>query len=315
MLAMIAPRFGGPEVFEATDLPMPEPGPGEIRVKVMATSVNPLDAKLRAGKARFVPTLPLLVGYDVAGIVDAVGPGVRMFHPGEEVFYSPPANLPGASAEYHVVREDIVALKPPQLSFQEAAALPLAGCTAWDAMMTLGRIQPGQNVLVHAGAGGVGSLAIQIAKTAGATVLTTGRVESHAWLQTLGADIVLDYRHDDLAAIVQQETHGQGLDVLFDTVGGTTLADGIPLMKPHGRLVSIVNTTGDLNPAYLRNLSIHFLFMERAGSKMLILKSLSERNQIKPMIDKVFPLRQLADAHRYLEQGGRRGKIVITVAE
>jgi NADPH2:quinone reductase len=313
MKAMIMTDFGGPQVFEERDWPQPQPGATEILVRVHATSVNPVDYKIRQAGSWAGVTPPALIGYDVAGVVEAVGAGVKLFKVGDEVFYSPLIfGGQGSYAEYHAADESIVALKPGNLSFTEAASLPLAGCTAWDAIAFM-QLRPGHTVLIHAAAGGVGSLAVQIAKAAGARVLGTCRAANQPLVRSLGADVVIDYRSEDFVKAVLRETDGRGVDAVYDTVGGDTLARSIEATRPHGRLASIVDTRGDLNGAYARNLSLYFGFMERSRAKMDILRVLAERRQLRPVIDSVMPLKQVAEAHRRLEAGGVSGKIVLQV--
>jgi NADPH2:quinone reductase len=244
-----------------------------------------------------------------------VGACVKAFKPGDAVFYSPSIwEGQGSYAEYQVSDESIVALKPKNLSFVEAAALPLAGMTAWDAMGFL-KPQPGSTVLVHAAAGGVGSLAVQMAKAAGARVLGTCRAENQELVKALGADVAIDYRAENFATAVLRETGGEGVDAVYDTVGGDTLADSIKVIKQYGRAVTCVNATGDLGGANRRNISIYFGFMERARHKLDALRVLAEREQLHPVIDSVIPLSEVATGHRRLEAGGVRGKIVLQVAD
>jgi NADPH2:quinone reductase len=315
MKAMRITAFGGPEVFEAADVPPPVAGPGQLLVRLLATSVNPVDYKIRhaGGWAGVRP--PAIIGYDAAGLVEAVGPGVTGFEPGAPVFYTPQIfGRAGTYAEFHAVEADIVVAKPANLTFLEAASLPLAGGTAWDAIVRLAGVKPGDTVLVHAGAGGVGSLAVQLACAAGARVLATASAGGAALVGSLGAEVVIDYRAEDFAAAVLRETGGQGVDVAFDTVGGDTLARTIPAMRPYGRMVTCVSSTGDLSAALTRNLTIHFEFLERSRHKMEALRVLAERGQLRPVVDAVMPLERVADAHRRLEAGGMRGKLVLQVA-
>lgn len=315
MKAMVITAFGGPEVFEKRDIPKPKPGIGELLVRVRATSVNPVDYKIRrnGGWAGVLP--PAVIGYDAAGVVEEIGPGVKTFKPGDEVFYTPLIfGGQGTYAEYNVVDESIVAAKPHSLNFIEAASLPLAGCTAWDGIIGIGRVQLGETVLQHAGAGGVGSLAVQMAKAAGAQVLSTCKGGNADLVQSLGADATIDYSENKFENSVLRITSGRGVDLVYDTVGGDTLARSIQASRPHGRLISIVNTSGDLNAAYVKNLSVSFHFMERAGYKMEALKTLVDQGQLRPVIDSVMPLEQVAEAHRRLEAGGVRGKIVLEIS-
>ncbi|MEJ2634542.1 MAG: alcohol dehydrogenase catalytic domain-containing protein, partial [Calditrichia bacterium] len=189
MKAMVITGFGGPEVFKKTDLEKPVPGPNELLVKVYATSVNPVDYKIRKAGSWAGLELPAVIGYDASGVVEEIGPGVQDFRPGDEVFYTPEIfGKPGTYAEYHVVDEAIVARKPSNLTHEEAAGIPLAGGTAWDALMTRGLLMAGETVLIHGGSGGVGSLAVQIAKAAGAYVYTTCGDYSKDLVRKLGAD-------------------------------------------------------------------------------------------------------------------------------
>ncbi len=316
MQAMIITGFGGPEVFEERYIPKPEPQANEILVRVYATSVNPVDYKIRRNGAWAGVEPPAVIGYDVAGVVEEVGLGVKNFKMGDEVFYTPVIfDGEGSYAEYHVVDESIVAPKPRNLSFTEAASIPLAGCTAWDGVVRLAKTQPGETILIHAAAGGVGSLAVQIAKAAGARVLATCSKKNIALVKSLGADVVIDYRAEDFVKAVLRETEDQGVDIVYDTVGGDTLARSIEITRPYGRLVSIVDTTGDLNGAYIKNLTLYFLFLERASYKMEALRNLIEQEQLHPVIDSVLPLNQVAKAHQHLERGGVKGKIVLEISD
>ncbi len=314
---MVFDRFGDPDVFRPAELPDPVPGDGQVLVRVLATSVNPVDLKLRRDGRWANLTFPALVGFDVAGIVEAVGPGVTDFAVGHAVFYTPPVlGSPGTYAEYHVVAEGIVARKPPSLSFVEAAVLPLAGCTAYDALVERAAIASGETVLVHAGAGGVGSLAVQIAKARGARVITTATGDGLDLARKLGADVAIDHRNDDVVEAALRETGGRGVDVAFDTIGGTTMTRTIGAMRPYGRVVGIVeNVEGDLTPAFFKNLTIHFVFMQRTRAKIEAIRSMVEHGELRPVIDSVMPLERVADAHRRVERGGMRGKLALEVAQ
>lgn len=311
---MVITGFGGPEVFVQRDLPKPEPGPGEVLVRVHATSVNPVDCKIRQdGRwAGVVP--PAVIGYDVAGVVEKLGPGVQEFRTGDEVYYTPEIPGRGGSyAEYHVARAGVVARKPANLTFDEAASIPLAGGTAWDALITRGRLHVGETVLIHAGAGGVGSLAVQMARAAGGRVLATCSAASRDLVQSLGAHRTIDYRTEDVAKAVLEETGGIGADLTFDTVGGDTLELSVAATRPHGRIVSIVSTTGNINAAHYKNITVHFEFLERERYKLDHLRTLIERGQVRPVIDLTMDLTDVGRAHQKIEQGGRRGKIVLRV--
>jgi NADPH2:quinone reductase len=315
MKAMIITAFGGPEVFQSSDWPKPVPQATEVLVRVHAAALNAVDYKIRINGRWAGVKPPAVLGYDAAGVVEAVGEGVKAFKPGDEVFYSPSIwGGQGSYAEYQVSDESIVALKPRNLSFIEAAALPLAGMTAWDAMEFL-KPRPGSTLLVHAAAGGVGSLAVQMAKAAGAWVLGTCRLENQEMVKALGVDVAIDYRAENFVTAVQRETGGEGVDGVYDTVGGSILSCSIDVIKPYGRAVSCVNSTGDLSGANRRNLMVYFGFMERAKSKLDAIRVLVERHQLNPVIDSVLPLSEVAAGHRRLEAGGVRGKIVLQVVD
>jgi NADPH2:quinone reductase len=312
MKAMIIRAFGGPEQFETSDQPVPTPGPGQVRVRVRASSVNPVDTKIRRSGAWTRVPMPAILGYDAAGVVDALGEGVTHLAPGDEVFYSARIfGRQGTYAEYHVEDAEIVAKKPAHLSFEEAASLPLAAMTAYDAIVTFFGTTVGDTVLVHAGAGGVGSVAIQLAKAAGARVLTTARRENEAFVRALGADEVIDYRAVRFEDEVLRLTGGRGVDAAYDTVGGDTLPRSIPCVRAYGKLATIVSVDGSIGGMQIRNQTLYFGFMERTAPKIEALRVLAERRQVRPVIDSIVPLEQVADAHRRLEAGGMRGKIVV----
>jgi len=314
MKAMIIREFGGPERFELAELERPLPGAGQILVRVRATSVNPVDFKIRKAGAWAQVPMPAILGYDAAGVVEEVGAGVTTLKVGDEVFYTPHIfGRQGTYAEFHVVEADIVAKKPTHLSFEEAASMPLAAITAWDTIVTFFATRPGDTVLVHAGAGGVGCFAVQLAKAAGARVLATGRKENDAFIRALGADEVIDYRSVRFEDEVNRLTGGAGVDAAFDTVGGDTVTRSIGCVRPYGKLATVVSIEGQLAGMQSRNLTLYFGFMERTATKIQMLARLLERRQLHPVVDSVFPLEKIADAHRKIEAGGMRGKIVITV--
>ena len=314
MKAMIIREFGGPERFELAELERPLPGAGQILVRVRATSVNPVDFKIRKAGAWAQVPMPAILGYDAAGVVEEVGAGVTTLKVGDEVFYTPHIfGRQGTYAEFHVVEADIVAKKPTHLSFEEAASMPLAAITAWDTIVTFFATRPGDTVLVHAGAGGVGCFAVQLAKAAGARVLATGRKENDAFIRALGADEVIDYRSVRFEDEVNRLTGGAGVDAAFDTVGGDTVTRSIGCVRPYGKLATVVSIEGQLAGMQSRNLTLYFGFMERTATKIQMLARLLERRQLHPVVDSVFPLEKIADAHRKIDAGGMRGKIVITV--
>lgn len=314
MKAMFIRDFSGPEVFYAGEIERPRPGPHDVLVKVYATSVNPVDYKLRQAGAAMGLKPPTVIGYDVSGVVEEIGSEVQDFKVGDEVYYTPeiPGVL-GSYGEYHVANEAIVARKPENLSHLEAASIPLAGGTAWDALITRTKLQPAETVLIHGGTGSVGSLAVQIARATGAYVYTTCSGANAGFVRELGADRVIDYKTEDFVKIIQKETQGAGVDVTFDTFGGDLLARSIQAVKSHGRIVGVVSTTGDLNGAFYKNITFHFLFLQRARYKLDALRNLIELGLVKPVVDSVLPLTKIAEAHARLEHGGVKGKIVLDV--
>ncbi len=314
MKALFIKEFGGPEVFEIRETEKPRPGGGELLVRVHATSINPVDVKVRqAGRWAGVEP-PAIIGYDVSGVVEEVGPGVSRFKIGDEVYYSPLiSGKPGSYAEYHVAEATIVARKPEPLSHVEAASLPLAAMTAWDALIEKAALKVGESVLIH-GAGGVGSLALQIAKAAGAYVIVSCSEYMLDQVRALGADRALSYQDEDFATIVKEETDGFGVDVVFDTVGGELLTQSLPVTKPFGRLVGIVSTGTGFKAAFHKNISVYPTFLQRVDFKLDALRDLVERGQLKPVIDSVIALDEIPEAHRQLwEEGGIRGKIVVKI--
>lgn len=315
MKAMVIREWGGPERFELAEMPKPVPAAGEVLVRVRAASVNPVDYKIRQNGGWSKIPLPAILGYDAAGTVEAVGANVTHLSPGDDVFYSARIfGRQGTYAEYHVEDASIVAKKPPSLDFGEAASLPLAAITAYDSIVTVFQTKLGDTVLVHAGAGGVGSHAVQLAKAAGARVLSTGRRENTDFIRALGADEVIDYRSTRFEDEVLRLTGGKGVDAAFDTVGGDTVVRSIGCVRPYGKLATIVHIEGDVSPLTFRNQTLYGGFMERTSHKIQTLAVLAERKQVRPVIDSVFPLERVAEAHRKIERGGMKGKIVVTVA-
>lgn len=319
MQAMILNSFGGPESFEKVNLPKPTPGAGEVLVKVHATSVNPLDYQVRRGDYQDYVPLPAITGHDVSGVVETVGPGVTAFKPGDEVWYTSQIfGGQGSYAEYHVAHETIVGLKPHNLTHLEAAALSLVGGTVWEALLTRANLQLGESILIHGGAGGVGHIAIQIAKATGARVLTTVSSHDADFVRELGADVAIDYKTSNYVDEVLAATDGKGVDVVLDTIGGDTLSRSPLVLAQLGRVVSIVDIDQPQNliEAWGRNASYHFVFTRQNRGKLDDLSRLVERGQLKPHVGAVYPLAEIGNAHARLEQpsNGVRGKIAIDVS-
>ncbi|MFB2981785.1 zinc-dependent alcohol dehydrogenase family protein [Microseira sp. BLCC-F43] len=314
MKAMVITAFGGPEVFAEREVDKPIPAKNEILVKVYATSINPADCGVRQGIFGPRVKLPAILGYDVSGVIEAIGESVKDFKVGDEVYYAIPLlEGNGGNAEYHAAHESIVAKKPTNLSHQEAASVPVAGGTAWAALIDRANIKVGETVLIHGSAGGVGSFAIQIAKAAGTYVYTTCGGYDIDLVKSIGADRAIDYRNENFVDIILNETNGEGVDVCLTTVGGEILAKSLMVVKQNGQAVTVTGIAGDLNLAIRKNITVHFVHLDRTRPKLDALRILIERGQIKPVIGMSFPLNQIAEAHKKLEQGGEgvRGKIVV----
>lgn len=318
MKAQILNAFGGPQAFQLLEVPKPVPQAGQVLVRVHATSINPLDYQVRRGDYPDLVSLPAITGHDVSGVVEAVGPGVTGFAPGDEVWYTPQIfEGPGSYAEYHVADERIVGGKPSSLSHLETASLTLVGGTAWEALVVRAALRVGESVLIHGGAGGVGHVAIQLAKAMGAKVFTTVREANFEFARSLGADVVIDYAQEDYAQAILRETGGQGVDVVFDTIGGDTLARSPDVLAQLGRVVSIVDIAlpQNLLQAWGKNASYHFVFTRQNRGKLNELSALIERGQLRPHLGAVYSLADIALAHALLEtpNNGLRGKIAIAV--
>ena len=242
MKAVVLTRFGGRDAFELRDVPVPPVGPRQLRVRVHASAVNPLDYQIRRGDYADLVTLPAIIGHDVSGVVEETGEDVTEFAAGDEVYYTPRIfGGPGSYAERHVVDVDLVGRKPANLSHIEAASLTLVGGTVVEAFVTRAHLALGETVLIHGGAGGVGTIAIQVAKAIGARVLTTARAADHEFVRSLGADDAIDHGAEDYVDAVTRLTGGRGVDVVFDTIGGDTLTRSPLVLADMGRVVSIVD--------------------------------------------------------------------------
>ncbi|VGO10099.1 Bifunctional protein: zinc-containing alcohol dehydrogenase; quinone oxidoreductase (NADPH:quinone reductase); Similar to arginate lyase [plant metagenome] len=315
---MVLTAFGGPDAFELRDVPKPVPQAGQVLVRVHATSINPLDYQVRRGDYPDLVPLPAITGHDVSGVVEAVGPGVTAFAPGDEVWYTPQIfDGQGSYAEYHVAAENIIGRKPASLSHLEAASLTLVGGTVWEALTVRAALRVGESILVHGGAGGVGHVAIQVAKAIGAKVFTTVREANVAFARSLGADVTIDYEKEDYVDVIRRETGGRGVDVVFDTIGGNTLARSPDALAQLGRVVSIVDIAQPQNliQAWGKNASYHFVFTRQNRGKLDELRTLIDRGQLRPHVGAVYSLAEIPRAHARLENpnNGLKGKIAIAV--
>ncbi|MFF8458609.1 NADP-dependent oxidoreductase [Streptomyces albidoflavus] len=309
MRAIIQESYGGPEVLHETRVPRPEPGPGEILVAVRAAGVNPTDWKHRA-QAGFVDRLPLVLGWDVSGVVEAVGYGVTLFAPGEEVFgMLPYPHGSGSHAEYVVGPARAFTRKPTVIDHVQAGALPLVSLTAYQALIDTAGIGPGQRVLIHAAAGGVGHVAVQIAKAHGAYVIGTASAPKHDLLRELGADEVVDYRTTDVADAVD------GVDMVLDPLGGETRARSVGLLRPGGTLVSLLSGGSAEEAAHAaeRGVRTATMLVEADHAGMNAVADLVAAGALRPRVEATFPLAEAAAAHRLGETGRTTGKIVLEV--
>ncbi|WP_225804476.1 NADP-dependent oxidoreductase [Streptomyces sp. NK15101] len=307
MRAVVVEQWGGPENLVEREVERPEPGLNEVLVRVHAAGVNPVDWKTRASGALIgwgdVPVL----GWDVSGTVEAVGPGVGIFRPGDEVFGMPlfPRQA-GGYAEYVVAPARHLAPKPSSLTHVEAAALPLAALTAWQALVDAADVRPGERVLVHAAAGGVGHLAVQIAKARGAYVVGTASAAKHDLVRELGADEVVDYRAARFEDVVS------GIDVVLDGLGGETAERSLKVLRDGGRLITLPGP--DDVPAARDGVRAAWVLVEPDHLGLREIAALVERGALRPVVDTVLPLAEAAEAHAIGELGRTTGKIVLTVA-
>jgi alcohol dehydrogenase len=332
MKAFLIDRYGGGAGARIGEVPAPELRENDVLVQIHAASVNPLDSKIRDGEFKLILPyrLPLILGNDLAGVVVQAGSQVRRFKPGDEVYARPDKNRIGAFAEFISINEADVAPKPKTLTMEEAASIPLVGLTAWQALVERANLKPGQKILIHAGSGGVGTFAIQLAKHLGAVVATTASAANLDFVQSLGADIVIDYRKDNFETLLQD------FDVVLDTLGAKTLEKSLRVLKPGGKLIGIA---GPPDPDFAKDLganwilglvmrllsfqirqkakhhsvSYSFLFMRASGDQLREIGSLIDAGIIRPVVDRVFPFESTQEALAYVEKGRTRGKVVIKV--
>src|SRR4051794_18025440 len=334
MKAAVIHRYGSNDVVSVVDIDLPTMGATDVLVRVHAASVNPVDIRTRDGKLKTLVKyrFPLVLGNDLSGVVVDVGSRVTRFKQGDAIYARLDTNRIGTFAEFAVVRDGAAAFKPSNLTFEEAASLPLVALTAWQALVEMGRLGPTQRVLIHAGSGGVGSIAIQLARHLGAVVFTTVGARNVELVKRLGADVAIDYRSERFEEIAKD------CDVVLDSAGGDTLVRCFECVKPGGVVVSIGSTPSarfarswGLNPiivlaigvmsrkataaARRHNARYEYLFGPRAdGDQLREITRLVESGAIKPLVDKVFPLEQVREALAYSESGRATGKVVIKLA-
>ncbi|HEY2062997.1 MAG TPA: NADP-dependent oxidoreductase [Amycolatopsis sp.] len=302
-------QLGGPEVLTIVDAPEPRPLPTEVLVRVKAIGLNPLEARLRAGEFPMLGQPPFVLGWDVSGVV-ADSPQTWRFRPGEEVFGMPLfPRVANAYAEFVAAPALHLARKPASLSHVEAAALPIVGLTAWQGLVDLAGVTAGDRVLVHGGGGGVGHVAIQIAKALGAHVITTASGGKREFVEAFGADEVIDYTKVDFAEVVRD------VDVVLDTLGGDTVERSLGVLRPGGHLVTAVAEEDSELAAKFEAAGLHFsgIAVDPDPVALRGLVDLVERGKLRVHVQETFPFERIADAHRVLDGGHLQGKLVLTV--
>ncbi len=315
MKAIAIEAFGGSDQLRLMDLPMPQPAAGEIRIRVKAAAVNPVDWKVCEGKlqGRIPHEFPLIPGWDAAGVVDACGPGAAKFKPGDEVYAycRKPLLKHGTYAEYLCIAESAAARKPARLSFEEAAAVPLAGLTAYQCLVDAAGLKSRQSALIHAAAGGVGGFGVQIAKNLGARVLGTAGTANQAYIRTLGVDEPIDYTKQDFVAAAKR-LHPEGVDVAFDTVGGAVQAKSADALKKGGVLVSIL-AYADEAALKAKGIQTKYVFVAPNAAQLEVLAKWADEGRLRVPLAAVLPLAEAAKAHDLSRGGHTRGKIVLRV--
>ncbi|MGO7898458.1 NADP-dependent oxidoreductase [Rhizobium ruizarguesonis] len=334
MKAFVVDKYRKKGALRLANLPEPELQDNDLLVRIQATAVNLLDSKVRDGEFKLILPYrpPFILGHDVAGTVVKIGPGVRRFKVGDEVYARPRDHRIGTFAEFIAIDQSDVALKPSNLSMTEAASIPLVGLTAWQALVEVGKVKPGQKVFIQAGSGGVGTFAIQLAKHLGAIVATTTSAGNAELARSLGADVVIDYKTQDFEKVLS------GYDLVLNSQDPKTLEKSLGVLKAGGQLISI---SGPPDPAFAGELGLNlflklvlrllsrgvrkkakrlgirysFLFMRAEGQQLGQITALIESGAIRPVVDKVFPFEKTGDALAYVETGRAKGKVVITVAD
>lgn len=330
MKAFVIDRYGKKETGRIGDVPEPDLHDDDILIKVHAAGVNALDSKIKSGEFKLILPyrFPLVLGNDVAGTVVRVGARVHQFRPGDEVYARPDDDRIGTFAEFIAIKASSVALKPQNLDMVEAASLPLVALTAWQVLVETAKLQRGQKVFIQAGSGGVGTIAIQLAKHLGAFVATTTSTANVAWVKALGADVVIDYKQHDFAAALHD------YDVVLNSLGSDELDKSLRILKPGGHLVSI---SGPPTPAFAtarglawplkqvmrllsrgirkkakqKNVEYTFVFMRADGAQLREISALIESGAIRPVVDKVLPFKDTSEALAYSESGRAKGKVVV----
>ena len=332
MKSFLIDRYKKGGALRLGEMPEPKLRENDVMIEIHAAGVNPVDSKIRDGEFKLILRyrLPLILGSDLAGVVTRVGSKVTRFSPGDEVYAHPGQDRIGTFAEFIAIDQANVALKPKNLTMEEAASMPLVALTAWQALVERAKLQKGQKVLIHAGSGGVGTIAIQLAKHLGAYVATTTSTANVALVKSLGADVVVDYKKEDFEKVLQD------YDVVLNSLGKETLEKSLAVLKPGGKLISI---SGPPDPEFARQsglgwplqqvmrllsfgirrkskrrgISYSFLFMTANGGQLAKITALIEAGEIRPVVDQVFPFEKTNEALAYVETGRAKGKVVVTV--
>jgi NADPH:quinone reductase-like Zn-dependent oxidoreductase len=330
MKAFIIDRYGKKEIGRIGEMPVPELQDDDVLIQIHAAGVNALDSKIRSGEFKLILPyhLPLILGNDVAGTIVRAGARVRRFKPGDEVYARPDQDRIGSFAEFIAVKETSLALKPANLSMEVAACIPLVGLTAWQVLVETAKLKKGQRVLIHAGSGGVGTIAIQLARHLGAFVATTTSTSNIDWVKALGADVVIDYKKQDFATVLRD------YDVALTSLGSDELEKSLQVLKPGGHLISI---SGPPTPAFAteqalawplkqlfrllshgirkkakrKGVDYTFVFMRADGTQLHEITSLIESGNIRAVVDKVFPFESTHEALAYVNSGRAKGKVVV----
>ncbi|UYX50296.1 NADP-dependent oxidoreductase [Bacillus thuringiensis] len=331
MRAMVIDKYGKVPM-RMTEMPTPEINEYEVLAEIHAASINPIDFKIRDGKVKLLLKykMPLILGNDFSGVIVKVGTKVTQFKVGDEIYARPRKNKIGTFTEYIAIHEDDIALKPNNLSFEEAASIPLVGLTSYQALHDIMQLQKGQKILIHAGSGGVGTFAIQLAKIMGATVATTASEAGENLVKSLGADEIINYKTEKFEDILKN------YDAVFDTLGGTTLEKSFDIIKSEGNIVSISGMPNarfgkEFGSGFFKTLlfslaskkltalekkhtaQYSFLFMKPSGDQLRIIANYIESGKIKPIIDRVFPFEDAQKAMEYSESGRAKGKIIVKI--
>ncbi len=316
MKAMAIEEFGGADKLKEMDLPKPVPQENEVLIKITHAGVNPVDWKIREGYLQeMLPhAFPLILGWDASGVVESVGANIEKYKAGDNVYaYCRKASVQhGCYAEYIAVDEEALALAPGKISLAEAAGIPLAGLTAWQSLFDFGELKEGQTVLIHAGAGGVGSLAIQFAKVHGAKVYTTASAKNREYVESLGADHIIDYTQENFVEVIQK-AEPNGVDVVYDTVGSTTQEESFALVKKGGALVSIVDPPSEEKGQEL-GIKVGFVFVTPNAKQLQEITDLINKEKVRPVSVQTMNLSEASQALTLNQERHVRGKIILEVS-